>query len=239
MRISFVIPAYNEEAYIGTCLESIVSLRDSAVHQIIVVDNASTDKTAEIAGSFPGVTVVREPTKGIARARQRGLEAATGDFLAAIDADTYVTPEWLRRVKKHFDAGSLDCLVGDYFYYDLSPWKRWLKSAAERMLRLLHALSGTPGSCARGGNTVYRISALKAAGGFNEDIPYFGEDVDVLLRIRKIGTIVHDPRLLAPSSARRINAEGFFKMMLLYKLSLFWQRLTGKPLPHGAATDWR
>ena len=69
MNISIVIPAYNEEKYIGDCLRSIVATRTDEILEIIVIDNASTDDTAMVAQQFPGVHVVHEPQKGLTRAR--------------------------------------------------------------------------------------------------------------------------------------------------------------------------
>src|SRR5207302_647488 len=86
MNISVVIPAYNEEKYIGQTLESVISNAPENLLEIIVVNNASTDKTSAIASAFPKVKVVDEPKKGLTRARQAGLNAAQGDVLAYIDA---------------------------------------------------------------------------------------------------------------------------------------------------------
>ena len=97
MNISVVVPAYNEEQYIAACLSSILNQKNEALHEIIVVDNASTDATAQIAASYPGVRVVLEQNKGLPYARQRGLEEAVGDIVAYIDADTKVRPGWLQR----------------------------------------------------------------------------------------------------------------------------------------------
>jgi glycosyltransferase involved in cell wall biosynthesis len=77
MKLSIAIPAYNEEALIGACLEAITAslsrLKLSpSEYEIVVVNNASTDHTKEIASSYPGVRVVDEPHKGLTRARQTG-----------------------------------------------------------------------------------------------------------------------------------------------------------------------
>lgn len=75
MKLSIVIPAHNEEGYISNCLDSLnrYIVGDPKLLEIIVVDNASTDKTAEIANKFSGVRVVSEPRKGANYARQKGL----------------------------------------------------------------------------------------------------------------------------------------------------------------------
>src|SRR4051812_6224494 len=90
LKISFIIPAHNEQFYISDCLSSVIK----ALHQniceaeIIVVNNASTDDTKKIANLCRGVIVIDEPHKGLARARQAGFKACTGDLVANIDADT-------------------------------------------------------------------------------------------------------------------------------------------------------
>src|SRR5689334_1513313 len=75
MKLSVVIPAYNEEKYIGACLDELITTAGSDIYEIIVVDNASTDRTAAVARKYKGVKVVREDRKGLTRARQAGLMA--------------------------------------------------------------------------------------------------------------------------------------------------------------------
>lgn len=241
-KISFVIPAFNEERYIGDCLRSIIDLGDPAVHEIIVVDNGSTDKTAEIAHSIKGVTVVSEPLKGLPRARQRGFSAATGDLYAAIDADTRLTPQWIDAVKKQFgEHPEIACLIGFNKYYDMTErvlrTKRHLK-AIRRFLFGTDTIKPPQSPHAEGGNTVYSMRALRSIGGFNPDISFYGEDVDVMLRIASAGNVVHDPGMLALSSARRMNAEGVIATLVRYKINSIWQKIMRKPLL-GVGKDWR
>src|SRR3989344_9100269 len=105
MKISFVIPAYNEERYIGSCLEAIAreaaSFRDRV--EVIVVDNASKDGTARVVRQHSGVRLVPESKKGIVWARQAGFAAATGDLIANVDADTRLTKNWVKKVLKAFE----------------------------------------------------------------------------------------------------------------------------------------
>ena len=102
MKISFVIPAYNEEKMIGKCLASVFDeinrSRTSLTPfetEVVVVDNTSTDRTREEALKFPNVTVVRENLKGLVYARRAGWVATVGDIVANIDADTVVPKGWL------------------------------------------------------------------------------------------------------------------------------------------------
>src|SRR5260370_38678127 len=101
--LSVVIPAYNEEKYIASCLESIIEDAGKDILEIIVVDNASTDHTADVAKKFKGVKVVHEGRKGLTKARQAGLMAAKGDLIAYIDADTHVKKGWFHKVRQEFE----------------------------------------------------------------------------------------------------------------------------------------
>lgn len=114
-KISLIIPAYNEEKYVGACLEHAIKNSGGKFFEIIVIDNASTDRTRETAEKFPGVRVVREEKKGITRARQRGFMEAQGDILAFIDADTHMPSGWCEMVLKEFtDNPHFACLSGPY-----------------------------------------------------------------------------------------------------------------------------
>ena len=124
-RISLVIPAYNEEGYIRACLEHVFKNASGRFHEIIVVVNASTDRTKEIAESFIGVRVVLEDNKGVMKARQKGVDLASGDLIAFMDADTRVTAEWVDQIVTEFSGNeNLVCLSGPYHFYD---FKRWLQ----------------------------------------------------------------------------------------------------------------
>jgi glycosyltransferase involved in cell wall biosynthesis len=104
MKLSFVIPAYNEEALLGPCLHSIMAqlAQERVDAEIIVVNNASTDRTRAVAAAFPGVRLIDEPRRGLVRARQAGFVAATGELIANLDADTRLTPGWLAQVSTRF-----------------------------------------------------------------------------------------------------------------------------------------
>ena len=105
MRLSFVVPAYNEEAYLPPCLDSIceqIRTLPAGTCEIIVVNNASTDRTREVALRYPGVTVVDEPRKGLTFARQAGFAASSGTLIANVDADSRLTPGWVSKVLTTF-----------------------------------------------------------------------------------------------------------------------------------------
>lgn len=101
LRVSVVIPAYNEEKLLGRCLES---LKNQVVqpYEVIVVDNNSSDATSAIAKGY-GASVVSEKRQGIAWARDAGFSKATGDIIARLDADCIAPPEWIRVITDYYN----------------------------------------------------------------------------------------------------------------------------------------
>jgi glycosyltransferase involved in cell wall biosynthesis len=118
-RFSVVIPAFNSAATLARAIESVCA-QSWPVHEIIVVDDGSTDATAEVATGFGGaVRLLRQANSGVSAARNAGAAAATGDWLAFLDADDWYATD---RVKLHAEwiaeDATLDCLTGDYEYRD-------------------------------------------------------------------------------------------------------------------------
>jgi glycosyltransferase involved in cell wall biosynthesis len=123
MRISIVIPAYNEQYHLGLCLEAIKH-QTVKPYQVIVVDNNSSDMTADIAKSYPFVKLLHERKQGIVFARNTGFNAARGSVIARIDADTIMPTAWVEHIQKIFSSGNVDAVTGSVFYYD-SPFKNF------------------------------------------------------------------------------------------------------------------
>lgn len=117
-RISLVIPAYNEEDYIAQCLQAALGQAEP-FYEIIVVDNNSTDRTAQIARSFKRVKVVTEKRQGVVFARSIGFDMAKGDIIARIDVDTLLTPEWSQQLAREFSDPLLAAVSGRPTYYDV------------------------------------------------------------------------------------------------------------------------
>src|SRR5690348_7411877 len=93
LRVSYVVPVYNGARYLAECLETVLT-QTQAPAEVVVVDDGSTDASAEIAASFGAAVVcVHQEHRGHAAARNRGVEIATGELLAFVDADDVLTPE--------------------------------------------------------------------------------------------------------------------------------------------------
>ncbi len=237
MTISVVVPAYNEEKYIGACLQSLLENAPNAFLEIIVVDNASTDGTARVAKQFPGVRVVPEPKKGLTQARQRGLLEAQGTHIAYLDADTRLSPSWLRTVRKNFAANpNLVALSGPYDYDDLPVWQRTLVLAYWQFLAM--PASWITGYVLVGGNFIARKDSLREIGGFDTTIAFYGEDTNIARRLHAIGKIRFDRKFLIFTSGRRIVKEGLLKTAWTYVLNYLSEVILKKPVT-GTYTDIR
>ncbi len=197
MKVTAIIPAYNSAAYIADALESIV-WQTVVPAEIIVVDDGSTDCTAEIAESIAGVTVIRKPNAGVSSARNTGARAARGDLLAFLDADDVWLPDKLALQVAAFESTNGTEMCWGYHVNFKEPgsvqpsWmpQEWMHEEMKFMLP--STLVVTPSCFERG---IY----------FDETMTH-GEDTDWLLRVRSAGVqeaVVHDVLVL-----RRIHSTN-------------------------------
>ena len=235
MRLSFVIPAYNEEAYLRDCIRSIlVETRASyAETEIIVVNNASTDRTREVALEFPEVILVDEPVKGLTHARQAGFVVSRGELIANVDADSRLPYGWLDRVLAEFgEKEQMVALSGPVIYYDLNRHQRKLVHVFYGIAWLTYALNRyvlRVGSMIQGGNFVTTRAALKQINGFNLSISFYGEDTDLARRLNDVGKVRFTFALPMFSSARRLKGEGMLTTALRYTMNYFWTTFLERP----------
>ena len=233
-----MIPAYNEEALLPGCLDSILAqVRGHECDvEIIVVNNASTDGTREVALRYPGLRLVDEPRKGLPFARQAGFLASTGTLIANVDADSRLTPGWVDAVLSAFAADSgLVALSGPLLYYDLSAWERDLVQVFYLFAfaaYLTNRFVLRAGSMVQGGNFVLRRQALDAIGGFNLDIPFYGEDTDIARRLQPVGRVRFTLGLKMSSSGRRLKREGVLTIGARYAINYLWMIFFKRPYTH-------
>lgn len=235
MVLSFVIPAFNEEQYLPACIESILRETHDCPHEIdiVVVNNASTDRTREVAASYPSVRVVDEPRKGLTYARQAGFLASKGSIIANVDSDSRLTPGWVKRVTSAFETQpALAALSGPLHYYDLTRQQRWAVHVFYLMAWSTYVTNRyilRVGSMVQGGNFVVSRQALEQIGGFNTGIAFYGEDTDIARRLNEVGKVHFTFDLKMFSSARRLKKEGMMTMAGRYALNYFWTTFFKKP----------
>jgi glycosyltransferase involved in cell wall biosynthesis len=177
---SLIIPAYNEEQWLPSTLKVVQQAmgQQSLSGEVIVVDNNSSDSTAEVA-TAAGVQLVHEPRNPISRARNAGASVAQGRYLVFLDADTHISAALLARALDNLQAGEC-CGGGATVAFDQLP------SAASRYgLSLWNGLSRKMRLAA--GCFVYcRRDAFAAVGGFSEAV-YASEEIWLSRRIRRWG----------------------------------------------------
>jgi glycosyltransferase involved in cell wall biosynthesis len=178
MKISVIVPAYNEQAWIGHTLRRIQRAVDAAgreMFELIVVDNASSDKTAEVAEEN-GARVVKEQHRGIGRARNKGAAAAIGDVLVFIDADTIVPDKLLIRIR---EAIAEPAVIGGAVGLAYTTQRKSLAwyLAFERIVGML-------AHTARGATQFVWREVFNALGGYDPML-WMSEDIDFYRRLRK------------------------------------------------------
>jgi len=223
-RVSVVVPARNEEDYIGTCLDALFH-QEPPPDEVIVVDNGSKDATARIAKE-KGARVVREPEPGVHRARQAGLEAARFEVVAQTDADTRVLPGWIAAIKRGFEDPDTVVTYGPIALYEAPVLDRWLARYAFPLFLRLTALLGQPN--VSGANHAVRREAALAVGGY--DRPY-AEDIHLAKKLARLGRIRYLPNQRVLTSGRRL-ARGRWKMYGVHAKNVL-ARLLGSPEDYG------
>ncbi len=219
LAFSVIVCAYNEERYLASCLHSLLA-QSRAPDEILVVNNASTDQTASVAASIPGVRVVEEPEKGLVRAREKGRRVARGDVLAYIDADCRAPFGWLESVERAFEDRHTVAVSGSYRFYDWDAASRIAVRAYDLTIApLTHALVQHVfafGAVLYGGNFAVRTEALEQIGGFDVTIDFHGEDTNLGRRLAAVGLVRLSSACYVHTSARRYRALGRGRVAALY-----------------------
>jgi len=204
--ISFVIPAHNEEAGLAGTLETLMASAEEVgqPYEVIVVNDASTDATAEIARRF-NVRVLDVEHRHIAATRNAGGRAAQGDVLFFIDADTQVNAEAIRAGVKAIEQGAVG--GGCHFGYagSIPRWAHVMLWLGNTIGRMLPVCGGACMFCSR--------EAFAAVGGFPERY-YAAEDVAFVKALKRHGRFVI-PREKVLTSNRKIRTMSFGELLPL------------------------
>jgi glycosyltransferase involved in cell wall biosynthesis len=227
MKISIVVPAFNEERLLAASLAAIQhaarTLEPAATWELVVCDNNSTDRTAEIARGA-GATVVFEPVNQIARARNCGAAAASGEWLIFVDADSFPSPRLFSRtleLMNHPRCAGGGCLVR---LDENLPM-------ANCLVALWNTLSRNLGWAA--GSFIFCETRLfRGIGGFSDHL-YASEEIDLCRRLKRAARqenrhlrIITDERLV--TSARKMHLYSKMEhLRFMLKAILFPKRVLG------------
>jgi glycosyltransferase involved in cell wall biosynthesis len=219
LDLSFVVPARNEAAGIGACVDALIRQEADLKVEVIVVDNGSSDDTAAIATAH-GARVVHEPRPGLAHARQAGLVEAQAPILVYVDADTILPRGWAAAALAEFQRRpSMVAFSPAFSFHDgrfvdnlgNGMFRECLCPLTNRFLLKL----GRPGILI-GSTMALRTEALRVAGGVDQAFQFYGEDTMIARRLGKFGevTFLQRPRLY--TSARRYQDRGLINVVYRY-----------------------
>ena len=213
-KITVIIPAFNEEELLPRCLAALVPQAAAHNATVLVVDNNSTDRTAEIAKAA-GVCVIHEPKQGVVFALQRGFQEATTELVAFSDADTIIGPHWLATIEKTLVTPGTVAVTGPVRF--------------ERM-RFLSSIRWFYRHQLLGSNMALRRADGVAVGGFN--INYnLASDIAFGWALKERGRVAYAKDMSVTTSSRRFQAQPFQQAsrfvlnhiwMLLFHEPLFW-----------------
>jgi glycosyltransferase involved in cell wall biosynthesis len=181
MKVSVVVPAFNEERLLADSLRSIRSAMQAFAQwgwrsELIVCDNNSTDRTAEIARAA-GAQVVFEPVNQISRARNAGARQASGDWLVFVDADSAPSRELFCDVAAQIRGGLALAGGSTVFYGSSSPGVVLLIGAWNLLSRTMRWAAGSFIFC--------EAAAFREARGFSEAL-YASEEIDLFVRLKRL-----------------------------------------------------
>ncbi|HEX6127029.1 MAG TPA: glycosyltransferase [Pyrinomonadaceae bacterium] len=228
MRLSIVIPAYNEEKYLPATLDAINASKTD-YSEVIVVDNMSTDATRQIAEER-GATVVTETEHNIGKVRNTGAAAASGDVLVFIDADSIVRAGIFEKIVE--SAADERCFGGaaavEYEPIENRTLIRWFMK--------LYPILGNWMKMRGGALQFCRSDVFREVGGFDATI-YVGEDIDFGWRLDRFArergahtSFINEPKVI--TSSRRWSRMGFVRLMFFthpfvvltaWRIRSFWK----------------
>jgi cellulose synthase/poly-beta-1,6-N-acetylglucosamine synthase-like glycosyltransferase len=210
--VSIVIPAYNEEDKILPCLEACIAQTVPA-HEIIVVNNKSTDKTVaivrEVQSLYPEAPIIlieQADSQGITPTRNKGFDAATGEIIGRIDSDSIVEPNWVEETIKAFMDPTVAAITGPVIYYEF-PFRRFgriaddtMRKAMFKLVRDYKFLFGSNMGLTRDAWLAVRDETCAD----KEDLMH--EDLDLAVHIHRAGLrIMYAPNVIAGMSLRRMD----------------------------------
>ena len=211
MDLSIAVISYNTRDLLLACLQSVWDRTTDVDYEVIVVDNGSSDGTAKIAEQY-GAKIIFESQQGILVARNAGFNAARGDVIARIDADSRAPKDWIFRIRNHFVAGDADALAGMGYAYDAlvrTAFPLWINFVVIKMLL------GNKEPLLGFNMAMRRSMWLAIRDQLCTDETQVHEDIDLAIHIHQAGgKIIRDKDLVCATSARR---------MFRHPRSLFWE----------------
>jgi peptidoglycan-N-acetylglucosamine deacetylase len=226
-RVAVLVPAYNEEKVIVRTIRSVLH-SDYKNLRVIVIDDGSSDRTAEVAHeaytkeiAAGRVAVYSKPNGGKAAALNFGLEQVDEEIYVGIDADTVIAPDAISKLIPHFEDAEIGAVAGNAKVGNrVNLWTRWQaleyitsQNFERRALALFHVVTVVPGAIG-----AWRTTAVKAAGGY--PLNTVAEDADLTMNLLEQGLKVdYEDRSLAFTEAP-IDARGLMRQRFRWSFGI-------------------
>lgn len=229
-RVTVVIPVYNGERYIRATLESVFA-QTYQNYEIICVDDGSKDGSVAILNSYgERIQVIRQANTGQAGARNAGVKRGTGTYVALLDQDDLWYPWKLERqvalLEAHPEAVMAHCDM-DWIDEAGNVIQRNRVSAARmsapKGLTMTRLFGWDP--CIYPSTTLIRKSAFERVGGFDPEIPWYGEDIDLMLRLREEGQFLFLAETGTQYRKHSSNCSGAGTDAMFHCAEKFFQKL--------------
>lgn len=214
--LSIIIPTLNEEKYIEPLLKSLVPQLEKG-DEILIVDSLSRDGTLRIAKKY-SCKILPMPRKGIAAAKNLGARKAANDVIAFLDADSVVSRNWLKKIKRPMQDKKLQAVAGlDLYHADsrrketfYNGYSRSLYHAAHMFYRFSRKAWLPANNCA------IRKKLFLGIGGYRNVVC---EDAEFMQRWPLNARVHYDPSMIVWLSDRRFKKHGFRKTLSLWLIA--------------------
>lgn len=211
IRISVIVPTYNEEKNILKCMKLLnKQTLPRKGYEIIVVDGGSRDRTVKLARKYAN-KVIQQKSKGIGGARNDGVRIAKGDIIATTDADCMVPKDWLEKILKNLKDEKYIAVCGSD-----GPIEKNVKAVLAYFFikNIIHLATFFGIFCLGGTNSAFRKRNFMKIGGYR-NIAH-SDDVDLGFRLKKSGKLKYDRSLYVKLSVRRMKKHGYLNTVLTW-----------------------
>ncbi|MBU4300795.1 glycosyltransferase family 2 protein [archaeon] len=218
-KISIIVPAYNAEKTIKQCIESLL-IQDYPTYEIIIVDNCSSDKTAEIIKSYGKVKYLYEKSKGSYLSRNTGVNYSTGEILVFTDSDCILKRNWLTRLTEPIRRGKCEASMGGTLSATNGRLENVEQDAYEQYIKTIRKGDNLRTIDTR--NFAITGRALEKVGFFDEKIPFAGDYRFGL----KLNSMNYAPLFVTGAEVKHFHKSSLKRVFRTKFLQSYWSAHT-------------